>query len=169
MSDIADIGPQLNTARTRVEINSRTIDKLCQDMVKNYSQDLDELMQNVKNLLSCDDEITTEEFEIIALKLPTLLYFTASSAEFVGIRVDVSKAYEKEKFANTYINLSSGTVKEKEYIANEATQAEYIVTIVTTRTYKQLQQKIQAGFELLSAVKKILTRRMQTSNVPDLC
>lgn len=169
MSNIADIGPQLNNARTRVEINSRTIDKLCEDMVSKYSKDLDELMTNVKNLLSCDDDITTEEFEILALKLPTLLYFTASSAEFIGIRMDVSKAYEKEKFANTYINLSSGTVKEKEYIATDATQAEFIVTVVTTRTYKQLQQKIQAGFELLAAVKKVLTRRMQTNSVPDLC
>jgi hypothetical protein len=167
MSDIAEIQPQLNKARTKVEINSRAIDNLCKDLAKSYSQDLDDLMQKVKELLRCDDEITTEEFETIALKLPTLLYFTASCAEFMGIRMDVAKAYEKEKFANTYINLSSGTVKEKEYIATDATQAEFIVTVVATRTYKQLQQKIEAGYELLAAVKKALTRRMQTYQIPE--
>lgn len=167
MPEITEIQPQLNKARAKVELNSRTIDLLCQEMIDKYASELDNLVNIVKEMLNSDEEITTEEYEIIALKLPTLLYSVSTYAELVGIRNDVSKAFEKEKYSSTYLSLQSGSVKEKEFIASNDTYSEFILTVVTSRTYKQLQQKISAAYELLAAVKKVLTRRMRTYEIPE--
>ena len=167
MPELLEIQPQLNKARAKVEINSRTIDLLCKEMIDKYAVDLDKLIDTVKDMLNSNEEITTEEFEMMALKLPTLLYSVSCGMEYVGIRMDVSKAFEKEKYASTYLSLSTGSVKEKEFIATNDTYSEFIISVVTSRTYKQLQQKVQAGYELLAAVKKVLTRRIQTYALPE--
>lgn len=167
MPELTQIQTQLNKARAKVELNSRTIDLLCREMTDKYAKELDDLVETVKDMLNSDQEITIDEYEIIALKLPTLLYSVSTYAELVGIRNDVSKAFEREKYSSTYLSLQSGSVKEKEFVCTNDTYPEFIVTVVTSRTYKQLQQKISAAYELLAAVKKVLTRRMRTYELPE--
>ena len=93
------------------------------------------------------------------LTLPTLLYFVSESQEALGIREDVSKAYEKDKFNET-ISHTEGTVAVKTALAELETQNEYLAKVVYQRAYKKIKLRVEAAYELLQSVKKVLSRRM---------
>ena len=50
MPELSEIQPQLNKARAKVELNSRTIDLLCKEMLDKYATDLDKLINTAISL-----------------------------------------------------------------------------------------------------------------------
>ena len=57
-------------------------------------------------------------------------------------------------------NQSSGTVADKDSLAELASQEEYIVSAAYNRAYKIMKSKVDNAQELLSSCKKVLTRRI---------
>ncbi len=118
-------------------------------------------MDFIKNIL--DDEIsppTDQELDDFTLNLPVLLYFTGEAQESLGIKEDVSKAVRQELY-NEIFDKSTGTIADKTASAELATQNEYITQVAYQRAYKKVKLRMEAGYETLQSVKKVITRRGQ--------
>ena len=167
MPELFTVQQQIDEFRTKVELNSRMVDEIASKILSEYTKELDNLIKDVQKCVFESNDISDFEYETIALKLTTLMYWSSNGAELVGIRSDIAKAFEKEKYNKIYNSLV-GTAKERESIATLETQAEYVVNIASTRAYKMLQAKTQNAYELLAVIKKILTRRLEQRKLPEI-
>ena len=103
------------------------------------------------------------------MKLSSILYFMGDQLEQLGIHNDMSKAAKQEIYNKAYLanqikdsdKKNKTTVAENIAVAEQQSQYETIVNSIYDRAYKMLKYKIDAGFELLNTLRKIITRRMQ--------
>ena len=152
---------EIEKAEADVNTHGKLIDSIVDKLVTHYTKPLDDLLDVVRERLDFQDSVdfSDEEFEKLALKIPTLLYFASDGKELVGVRQDVSKLLEKEKY-NRLVLTSVGKVAEKQGYAATNTLADSIITIASNRAYKRIEGKITAGYELLNSVKKVLSNRI---------
>ena len=136
-------------------------------IVSSYTTDLDKLMQTLYKDTVLSD-ISDDGIERYIFELGNILYFLGDRLEKMGIRDDVSKIAAKEVYNNSYTSaLISGegkvkrTVAELTAIAEEDAKYDNIMNSIYSRAYKQIKYKIDAGYEMLSSLKKILSKRMQ--------
>ena len=87
--------------------------------------------------------------------------FAGGTCEYLGIRDDIAKAVYKEMYHTARANQSSGTVADKDSLAELASQEEYIVSAAYNRAYRCMKTKVENAQELLQSCKKVLSRRMQ--------
>ena len=144
----------------RVDENSDIVDKLTNEVVAKFCEPLDKLMETIKAIVENDDDPPTDlELDQMTLKLPVNLYFVGEAQEALGIREDVAKAVKMDVY-NKVRNEVSGTVADKDSKAELASQQEYIVHCVYSRAYKKVKNRMEAGYEMLNSVKKVINRRM---------
>ena len=144
----------------RVDNNSNIVDKLTNEVVEKFCKPLDDLMNNIKLIVEDDQNPPTDlELDQMTLKLPACLYFVGEAQEALGIREDVAKAVKMDVY-NKVRDSVSGTVADKETKAELASQQEYIVHCVYSRAYRKVKNRMEAGYEMLNSVKKVINRRM---------
>lgn len=152
----------------RVEDNSAKIEKLVDELVDKYCHQLDELVTAFKEILhDKDNPITEEELDEICLKLPSYLYFIGEAQERFGIKEDIAKSVKMELYNDVH-RRTKGTIADKQVASEAATLEEDIVYRAYQRSYKRIKQKLEAAYELLSSIKKVISRRMgeqELSNV----
>lgn len=145
---------------TRVNTNSSLVDDIVNKLVKQYCGALDDYMKLIDDILiNQETPITNEQLDEFTLNLPSLLYFTSEAQESLGIKEDVSNAIRNEIY-NQVREKATGTVADKDTAAELATQAETIVLIAYRRAYKKVKLRVEAAYEMLSSVKKVMTRRI---------
>ena len=155
LQKIADI-------QDKVEEHSKTINQLVEDTIKPYIKDLDKYVQFIRDCLKDGENPPTDaELDDFVLNLSTLIYWASGACEQLGIRDDISRAVYKEMYHSKRNELSSGTVADKDSIAELESIQEQITNIVYNRAYKTMKAKIENAQELLSSAKKVLSHRMQ--------
>ena len=118
-------------------------------------------MKFVRGILRNDEQPPTDaELDDFALNLSTLIYFTSVGAEQMGIRDDLSHSAYKEAYNVARSVLKTGTVADKNAQAEIDAMAERVVNIVYSKAYKILKAKVEAAQEVLSSVKKVMSRRI---------
>lgn len=142
--------------------------KVIQDVINNtvleYTKNIDSLLTNIRNAINdVKYPITNEDLEQITLKLPVELFYLNTAVETAGIKLDLSNQL-KESLYNTYYNEISGTAKERDIYATEKLEENNLVNSIYKRVYNILRNKIDSAYELLSSVKKVLTKRMAEIN-----
>lgn len=143
-----------------VENNSKKIEEIVDGFIKKHCDKLDELVSEFKNILQNEvNPPTDEELDDMCLKLPTYLYFVGEVQEVFGIREDTSKSV-KTKLYNQFFKEARGTINDKQAFAESHIVYEEIVHKAYTRAYKAIKQKVEAAYEILSSVKKVMSRRM---------
>lgn len=153
---------------TRVNTNSSLVDDIVNQLVKQYCGPLDDYMKIIDDILVGQDApITNEQLDEFTLNLPSLLYFTSEAQESLGIKEDVSNAIRNEIY-NQVREKSTGTVADKDAAAELATQAETIVLIAYRRAYKKVKLRVEAAYEMLSSVKKVMTRRIAEMGITSI-
>ena len=152
----------------KVEDNSAKVEKLVDELVNKYCHQLDELVSAFKEVLhDKDNPITEDELDEICLKLPSYLYFIGEAQERFGIKEDIAKSVKMELY-NQVHQRTKGTIADKQAASEAATLEEDIVYKAYQRSYKRIKQKLEAAYELLSSIKKVISRRMgeqELSNV----
>lgn len=152
-----------------VQTNSDYFTNITNQVVSAYSNDLDTLMGEIHIDINSENTIATETIEDHLLQLSSLLYYVGSRVEMVGIKADVSKAARQEVYNSAYLNnqsmdpdkKSKTTVAENVAVAEEESKYQTVIQSIYERVYKIIKFKIDAGYELLSSLKKVLSRRMQ--------
>lgn len=152
---------KVNDIKDSVEEYSVTIDKIVSDIVKPYCKDLDKYVEFIKDCLKDgENPPTSDELDDFCLNLSTYIYFAGGMCEQLGIRDDISKAVYKEMYHTARASQETGTIADKDSLAELASQEQFIVSSAYTRAYKLLKAKVENAQELLSSCKKVLTRRM---------
>lgn len=144
-----------------VEGKSIVIDDIVDSIIQPYCKDLDKYVRFIKHCLKDgENPPTTDELDDFCLNLSTYIYFAGGMCEQLGIRDDIAKAVYKEMYHTARASQEKGTVADKDSLAELASQEQYIVSSSYTRAYKTMKAKVENAQELLSSVKKVLTRRM---------
>ena len=149
-----------------VDKSSDIIQKLSTNLVNKYCKDLDELMLTIQNELHENEEITDDELQFHILDLANTLYFTGSVQEDLGIKEDTCKMIRQEVYSKAREN-ASGTVADKTAQAELIAQQETITLAIYSRAYKKVKLRVDAGYEMLNSLKKVMNKRiteMELSN-----
>lgn len=148
--------------QSRVEENSETINKLVEDTIRPYCKDLDKYVKFIKDCLKDGENPPTDaELDDFVLNLSTYIYWASGACEQLGIRDDISKAIYKEVYHSKRNELHSGTVADKDSIAELESVQEQVANVVYNRAYKIMKSKVENAQELLSSCKKVLSHRLQ--------
>ena len=150
----------------KIEANSTEIDKTINEIIERYSGELDEYVNFIRSILRNDEQPPTDaELDDFALNLSTLIYYTSVGAEQMGIRDDLSSSAYKEAYNIARNAQKSGTVADKNAQAELDAMTEKVVSIIYNKSYKILKAKVDSSQELLSSVKKIISRRMNEAEL----
>lgn len=144
----------------RVEDNSEKIEKVVDELIQPYCEKLDTLITKFRNcLMDKENPVTEWELDDVCLKLPSHLYFMGEAQEKFGIKEDISKSLKMELY-NEIHQRTKGTIADKQAASEAGTIEEDIVYRAYQRAYKRIKQKLEAAYELLSSIKKVMHRRM---------
>lgn len=151
-----------------VEENVEYYISISDKIVESYTKDFDILMSDLKRDI-IENDPTDLLLEKYVLELNNMLYFLSDKIESVGIKDDLSKMAAKEVFNTTYLESrekdierkNKTTVAELTAMAEDASKYETILNSIYSRVYKQIKLKMDAGYDMVNTIRKIITRRMQ--------
>ena len=141
-----------------------------------YTADLDGLMDDLYKVVTQPNDVETITLERYYLELTNLLYFMVNKVEQLNVYADLAKAQAKEVYNKNYLFNSSKEVLDKskkmtvaELTATAEETAKYESTLETVykSAYSIAKSKVNAGFEMVNTMRKILSIR-QTEMQLDL-
>lgn len=166
----------ISSAMKEVEENVTYFNSIADNVTEAYTSDLDEIMADAYQEVILVDEPSDAVLEKYFLKLTNTLYFVGARAEKLGVYSDVSKASAKEAYNKAYLDnqnkvgtvdgkkASKPTVAENQAIAENASIYNSTVNTIYDRSYKILRFKIDAAYEMVKTLSKIISKRMQDSS-----
>jgi phosphoribosyl-ATP pyrophosphohydrolase len=142
------------------------------EVVKAYTSDLDKLLVKIKEN-AVENTPSDNILEKLVMELSNILYFMGTRLESVGIKDDITKLSAKEVYNNSYTNnlTNVGDQKKKPTVAELTVMAENdsryqtVVNNIYSRVYRQIKYKIEAAYEMLSSLRKIISKRMQENQL----
>nr|DAG27891.1 MAG TPA: Phosphoribosyl-ATP pyrophosphatase [Caudoviricetes sp.] len=142
------------------------------EVVKAYTSDLDKLLLKIKEN-AVENTPSDNILEKLVMELSNILYFMGTRLESVGIKDDITKLSAKEVYNNSYTNnlTNVGDQKKKPTVAELTVMAENdsryqtVVNNIYSRVYRQIKYKIDAAYEMLSSLRKIISKRMQENQL----
>lgn len=149
----------LTSVKIKVDTVIEQIRQISNSQVGYATKELDSMMSNLYEIMNTQSAISNEELERYILKLANILYFTVAQQEQLGIKEDVSKLIRQELYSGVKRS-TVGTAAEKEATAVIESQYEEMVQIIYSRAYKDVKCKVDAGYEMLNALKKIMNARL---------
>ena len=160
---------KISGIKLRVEDNSKLIDEIVNDIIVPYCKDLDNYVLFIKDCLK-DGENPPKDAELddFCMNLSTYIYFAGGMCEQLGIRDDISKAIWREVYNTSRNNVDKGTVADKDSLAELSAQQEQLTNICYNRAYRIMKSKVENAQELLQSCKKVLSRRMQETELTKL-
>ena len=148
--------------------NVSYFNKTCEDVVKRYSESLDNLMSDLYVQCIKNDDATLDVLEKYYLELSNLVYFMIDKLEQLGVYSDMSKAAAKEVYSKSYLNnqvkdtvdkKNKTTVAECQAVAELNSQYESVVCTIYDHAYKVLKGKVESAQDMMNTLRKILTVR----------
>lgn len=150
-------------------INVRYFNNACADVVKKYSEALDDLMKEIYVVCIKDGDTSLEKLENYYLELSNMIYFMNEKVEQLGVYADMSESASKEVYSKSVINQSiskdengkskvTATVMQAQ--ANLDSQYESVVASIYDHAYKIVKNKVSSGQDLMNALRKIISSRM---------
>lgn len=158
----------VQTTETNVQYFTGISDKL----VTEYTSDLDGLMRDLYQD-AIQKDASDKELEKYLLELNNMLYFLGTKLETVGIKDDLSKLAAKESYNEAYLSnrmkdaehRNKTTVAELTALAEDASKYETVLNSLYARVYKQIKFKMDAGYDMVNSLRKIISKRMQDQSL----
>lgn len=160
---------RVNDIKLHIENNSIQMDSIVNDIITSYVDELDKYVTHIDGRL-CEKENppSDQELENFCLNLSTLIYFAGGMCEQLGLRSAIASAVYKEMYNTARDNVATGTIADKNSLAEMAAQQEQLVEIAYKSAYKIVKAKVDAAQELLSSCKKAVSRRMQEQQLTNM-
>lgn len=163
---------KVNQLLDQTDANTEYFTSITDKVIASYTGELDSFMTETYTLINGEKGLETNVIEEAMLRLSNMLYFMGERLELVGIKEDVAKAARQEVYNNAYLENdkeieTDGGKKVKptkdanQAVAEEKSKYENVIHNIYERTYKVIKFKIEAAYELLSSLKKIINRRIQ--------
>ena len=152
---------KIKEIREKVDINSSQLQSIIDEIIEPYTRDLDNYIEFVKNILTDDaNPPTAQELDDFCMNISVYIYYASGMQEQLGIKDDIAKALYKEMYHSARDSITSGTVADKDSLAELASQQEYLTSMIYKRSYSIVKNKVSAAQEILSSCKKIISRRI---------
>lgn len=169
--NINDVVEYKNELTQDVEL----LDSFFNGIVDTYSEDLDKLMKEIHDEIINLDSVPIYTIEKYFVKLSSEVYFMCANIEKLGLFDSLSKSKAQETYNMKYLEYQHkndgipGTKKPTvaEITAQAETASLYDSTLsdVYTRAYRTIKNKISAAETMISTLSKILSHRMQESQL----
>jgi hypothetical protein len=143
----------------KVDNTSKIVAEVSEHLTNKYLSDLDNQLDTIRNRLNSQEIISDDTLEHLILDLANSLYFACSAQEDLGIKEDTCKAIRQEVF-NKAREQAKGTVADKDMAGTLASQTETITLAIYSRAYKKVKLKVEAGYEMLNSLKKVMNKRI---------
>lgn len=150
--DLADVNESID--KHALSVNETVL-----SIVNKVTKELDVIVAEIRERLNQLDTLPTEQLEIFALRLSTELFYIGQSQEYMGLRMDVSKAVYKDKF-NYFYQRIDGTINDKTAYSEAHVMTEMLAMSVSERAYRRVKIKIENSQDIINSIKKILSRRI---------
>ena len=158
-----------------VNINNKDlndIDQEIQAMSEDYTSLLDSLVQSIY-LNIRRDNYSDQDLEKQCLDLSATLYFVSVRIEEAGVLEDLSKMLKQEQYNKSYLDTQLEAVKNNTKISVAQTQAlaeekskhHTMMNAIYSHVVKAVKGKIDSAYELLSTMKKIISKRMSDAQL----
>lgn len=164
-TNVEKVQKLMNDTETNVDYFNSTITQV----VKKYSESLDNLMSDLYIECIKNKNATTDILEQYYLELSNMIYFMIEKLEQISVFADMSKSASKEVYSKSYLSnqvKESGTGKNKTTVAELQAQAEIdsqyeaVVSSIYEHAYKVVKGKIDSGKDMMNTLRKIITHRM---------
>ena len=158
-----------------INTNVEYVKKMSDDIVKEYTGLLDELMKDIADNIIGNDNVPDAILEKYFLELTNAMYFIGSKSEFLGLYEDLSKANMRLKynqaFSDNQINgITNGkkpTVDENRVFAENSSMNETIVNSLYSRSFRIIKSKVESANEMIKTLSKIISKRMNERDYSD--
>jgi len=159
MSDLAKVQQKVNTDAEKIE-------EIVNGIIQEYCTDLDKYVDFIKDILKDGEHpATAQELDDFCMNLSVYIYYAGGMQERLGIKDDIARAIYKEVYHTNRDSIEKGTVADKDSLAELASQQEALISMAYKRAYGIMKMKVAAAQEILSSVKKIISRRMAESEL----
>lgn len=161
---------QIDELVRETEENVTYFTNISDSLVLGYTSDLDKLMIRV-HVDTVENEATDDQLEKYILELSNTLYFIGSRLEAMGIKDDLSKLAAKQVYNESYLDApvdakgKKPTVAELSAMAENDSRYETIMNNIYSRAYRQIKYKVDAAYEMLASLRKVITKRMQEAQL----
>jgi hypothetical protein len=138
----------------------------CADVIKKYSEPLDNLMSDLYVECIKDGNATTDTLNKYYLELANMIYFMIDKLEQLSVYADMANSASKEVYSKSYLSnqvKESGTGKNKTTVAELQAQAglasqyESVVASIYEHAYKVVKGKMTSAQDMLNTLRKILS------------
>lgn len=160
-----------------IQENAELYAEMSEKVVAQYTEDLDTIMRQIQTVLLIDASPSIDTLEKFLLQLTNTLYFVGEQAEHVGVFDDVGKATFKDAYNKAYLETISTpnkdgkkpTVAEITATAESHTIEDSMVSSIYTRAYKLFKFKVDAAYEMVKSISKIISKRMtEQTTLPEV-
>jgi len=163
---------QMDEVVQTTETNEQYFTGISDKLVTEYTADLDGLMRDLYQD-AIQKDASDKELEKYLLELNNMLYFLGSKLETVGVKDDLSKLAAKESYNEAYLSnrmkdaehRNKTTVAELTALAEDASKYETVLNSLYARVYKQIKFKMDAGYDMVNSLRKIISKRMQDQSL----
>lgn len=160
---------RISDIRERVEFDSKELDSIVDAIIRPYTKEMDDYVAWIKKAVTdYENPPTTQELDEYIMTLPVFIYTASGMQEQLGIKNDIAKAVYNEMYHSVRDSLDKGTVADKNSLAELASQEEAITSMLYKRSYATVRAKVEAAQELLSSIKKVVSRRMQEYEITNI-
>ena len=157
---------KVQKVREKVELDAQQLQHIIDEIITPYTEDLDKYVDFVKSILKDGEHpATAQELDDFCMNISVYIYYASGMQEQLGIKDDIAKALYKEMYHSARDSIEKGTVADKDSLAELASQQEYLTSVVYKRAYSIVKAKVNAAQEILSSVKKIMSRRMEEASI----
>lgn len=160
MSSLAKLlmneSPTVRTLKREVEECSIPMIQIVDQLVKKYTKDLDNAIDEIQDLLKSKEDLDVGKINYYVMYLPILMYYAGNAIENLGIEGDTAKAYRQEAFNDAYLLVEEKTVQGKTSAAQQMVMNEQVIENAFGRAYKKAKSRLEMANTLHSALKKVL-------------
>lgn len=150
---------KMRSLKVGVENDASRLEDIVDALTQQYIKDLDNFIATIKTAVE-SKQLSDEEVENIALKIPVYMYFATEGVENIGLALDSSKMTKQQRY-NEMFDLAQGTIQDKKTQAELQAMPEYYMEIVFSRAYKRLKSKLDVCEHLCLSIRKIIGKRTQ--------
>ncbi|MBR4377311.1 MAG: hypothetical protein IKP50_00275 [Bacilli bacterium] len=152
--------------RQKVEVDAHQLDEIVSDITTPYTKDLDAYVDFIRSILTDTQKPpTTQELDDFCMNLSMYIYYASGMQEQLGVKDDIARALYKEMYHSQRDSIEKGTIADKDSIAELKSQEEYLVSVLYKHAYNTVKAKVASAQELLSSIKKVISRRMEEMNL----
>lgn len=168
MKELAGISGNITDEKIKSSLetadnNYKIISKFVDDIVNKCCGELDEKLKEFKAVITDKNRyVTDEELDYMIMELPCLIYFASDMQESIGLNGDLNDRARKDLYNRIYV-ATIGRVADKECAAEIGTHREAITSAIISTAYKKVKNRIDAAFDLISSMKKVISRRIATA------